>query len=152
MHKAQLIRELLAASVPQLQQNPDTLRVFINKGRIVATAGRSTSFEYQYTLELLITDYANSPDTLIVPLVGWMSLHQQEAFANSELREQAFQFEAEAIDHQSYDISIRLALTERVIVRQHDNGLEAKHCNDQPPEGGYNGWEIACRGETIVST
>ncbi len=39
MHKAQLIRELLAASVPHLQQNPDALRVFINKGRIVATAG-----------------------------------------------------------------------------------------------------------------
>ncbi|MGR3754420.1 phage tail protein [Edwardsiella anguillarum] len=152
MHKAQLIRELLAASVPHLQKNPDALRVFINKGRIVATTGHSTSFEYQYTLELLITDYTDSPDTLIVPLVGWMSFHQQEAFANSELREQAFQFETEAIDHQSYDISIKLALTERVIVRQCDNGLEAKHCNDQPPEGGYNGWEIACRGETIVST
>ncbi|WP_312679380.1 phage tail protein, partial [Escherichia coli] len=90
---------------------------------------RSTSFEYQYTLELLITDYAADPDTLMVPLVGWMSLHQQEAFANSDLREQAFQFEAEAIDHQSYDISIKLALTERVIVRQRDGGLEAKHCN-----------------------
>ncbi|WP_312788437.1 phage tail protein, partial [Escherichia coli] len=55
MHKAQLIRELLTASIPHLQHNPDALRVFISKGRIVATAGRSTSFEYQYTLELLIT-------------------------------------------------------------------------------------------------
>jgi len=152
MRKAQLIRELLAASIPHLRQNPEALQVFINKGRIVATAGRSTSFEYHYTLELLITDYAADPDTLMVPLVGWMAIHQQEAFANADLRVQAFQFEAEAIDHQSYDISIKLTLTERVIVRQRDGGLEAKHCDDQPPEGSYNGWEIACRGETIVST
>lgn len=143
---------MLTASVPHLQHNPDAQRIVINKGRIIATAGRSTSFEYQYTLELLLVDYSADPDTLMVPLIGWMAIHQQDAFANNELREQAFQFDAEAIDHQSYDISIKLALTGRVIVRQCDGGLEVKRCNDQPPESGYNGWEIACRGETIVST
>lgn len=134
MLKARLIRELLTTTIPHLQQNPDALRIFINKGRIIATAGRSTSFEYQYTLDLLIVDYAADPDTLMAPLVSWMATHQQEAFGNPELREQAFQFEAEIIDHQNYDISIKLLLTERVIVRQGEHGLEAKHCNDQPPE------------------
>ncbi len=134
MLKARLIRELLTKTIPHLRQNPDALRVFINKGRIVATAGLSASFEYHYTLELLIVDYAADPDMLMVPLVSWMTVHQQEAFGNPELREQAFQFEAEIIDHQSYDISIKLLLTERVVVRQGEHGLEAQHCNDQPPE------------------
>ena len=78
--KAQLIRELLAASVPHLQQNPDALRIFINKGAGSSPPqGAAPVLNTSTSLELLITDYAADPDTLMVLLVGWMSLHQQEA-------------------------------------------------------------------------
>ena len=70
MQKPKQLRQALTDSVPLLQRNPDSLNMFIDGGRIASTLASSLSFEYQYQLNLVVTDYGDDPDMLIVPLLA----------------------------------------------------------------------------------
>ena len=72
MNKPGQVRDLLTKAVPELNRNPESLHIFVENGNINATgAGLNLSFEYQFELLILITDYAGHADSLIVPLLAW---------------------------------------------------------------------------------
>lgn len=106
---------LLAAS-PELRTNPDKVIVLVKSGQIVAAAAGSLSFEYRYTLNIVLLDYSGHADALIVPVLEWLQTHQIELFDNPDLREKSFRFEAEFLNKHTVDLSLELDLTERVIV------------------------------------
>lgn len=142
MKKPEQIRELLEQHSLLIKNNPDKLHIFIDDGDVIATAAKSLSFEYQYKLNIVILDYAESVDYLMVPIIAWMYVHQNEKMGNSDLRQDAIKLEVEQSNDQSCDIGITLSLTERVIVKNGDNGLEYKHVNDQPPEDMIPAWAV----------
>ncbi|MGD7155241.1 phage tail protein, partial [Ralstonia pseudosolanacearum] len=86
MMKLTSLRDALTAGVPHLAANPDALHVFVDEGRVVGTGARSLSFEYQYTLTLIVTDYPDSSDTIVVPVLAWLRTNQPDLFANDERR------------------------------------------------------------------
>lgn len=142
MKKPEQIRELLEQHSLLIKTNPDKLHIFIEDGDILTTAAKSLSFEYQYKLNIVILDYAESIDCLMVPVIAWMYVHQNEKMGNSDLRQDAIKLEIEQLNNQSCDIGITLSLTERVIVQNGDNGLEYKHLNDKSPEELIPAWAI----------
>jgi P2 phage tail completion protein R (GpR) len=117
MKKPQLLRDHITRACPDLATNPDKLTVFIERGQIVHTGTPALSFEYRYTLNIVITDWAGSTDVLVVPIVAWLKRHQPDIFDNPTRRERAFRFESEIIDHQTADIGIEIDLTETVAVK-----------------------------------
>lgn len=125
MRKPQELREYLLASVHDLKKNPDKLQVFIDQGNLQSRLQASLHFEYQYTLNLIITDLADHTDVVLVPLLAWVKHHQPE------MEDDAIQFEADIIDHRKIDLSITLPLTERVIVNTNDQG---NYTTDHQPE------------------
>jgi hypothetical protein len=132
MNKPESLRSHLLASVAELKHNPDRLLIFIDQGRIRSTAAPGLSFEYSYTLNLILTDYAGHPDAIAIPLLAWLLVNQSELLANLEKGKDAIQFEADVIDQNSVDLSFTLPLTERVIVKQQEDGsLEITH-PDEP--------------------
>lgn len=135
MIKATSLREALTAAVPHLAANPDALHVFVDEGRVVSTGARSLGFEYQYTLTLIVTDYPHSSDTIVVPTLAWMRTHQPDAFTNLDKRLDAFKFEAEILNHQTVDISIKLLLSERVTVKVEGKGYQVEHHPEPIIEG-----------------
>lgn len=134
MKKPEQIRELLEQHSLLIKNNPDKLHIFIDDGDVIATAAKSLSFEYQYKLNIIILDYAESIDYLMVPIIAWMYVYQNEKMGNNDLRQDAIKLEIEQLNNKSCDVGITLSLTERVIVKNGDNGLEYKHVNDQPPQ------------------
>ncbi|MBF6984969.1 phage tail protein [Pasteurella multocida] len=58
MKKPNQIRNVIEQSNPAFKTNPDLLQVYIDQGQIISTGAQSLSFEYQYTLNVIITDYA----------------------------------------------------------------------------------------------
>ena len=116
MLKPNSLREHLIAATPELQVNPDKLVILIKSGTIAAAWVDSLSFEYRYTLELLLLDYSSHPDLVIVPMLEWLQINQSELFDNAEKREKAIRFTAEFLNKTTMDLSIELDLTERVIV------------------------------------
>lgn len=128
MNKPQQLRELLSNAVPQLANDPDKLHIFVDEGKIVATTvNNNLSFEYQFDCVVIVTDYNQHADTLMVPILGWLALHQPELLNNPDLREKGFKFKAELINHNTCDIEITLALTERVKVTNIDNQVHIEH-------------------------
>lgn len=123
MNKPNSLRTHLLATVPALEHNPDRLLVFIDQGSVRCTAaGKSLSWEYSYKLQIILTDFAGHPDTVMLPLLGWLSVHQSELLTNLTKSAEGIQFEADIIDASKVDLAITLQLTERVVVGKDEQG------------------------------
>ncbi len=114
MTKIDSLRDLLLRAVPALRENPETLSIFVDRGRVAARAGATLSFEYRYTANLVAQDFAGSPDQIIVPVLAWISRHQPELMAKPGAEPIAF--EAELLDADTTDLSLTIELSERVTV------------------------------------
>ncbi|TCQ90212.1 MULTISPECIES: phage tail protein [Rahnella] len=150
MLKPAQLRKALTDAVPVLQTSPDTLRMFVDNGRIVSTLASSLSFEYQYQVELLITDFAHDCDLIIVPILAWLREHQPDIMATPDKQQTGYKFKADMLNDGSYDIAVYLQLTERVIVKQIDAGLYVEHVPEpQLPEPVERPRELYLHGELV---
>jgi hypothetical protein len=154
MNKPESLRQQLLTHVPELHQNPDRLLIFIDNGTLRSTAAQGLSFEYAYTLNVILTDYGGHPDTVAIPLLAWLRQHQRELLENMDQSQQAITFEADLLDNSKVDLALKLPLTERVIVKAQDDGtLSVTHPPEPPVEDHYmptEGLIIRTRdGETL---
>lgn len=124
---------MLTKHCAELKTNPEKLHVFIDNGKINKTSSKGLSFEYDYTLNIIITDYSGNIDTIIVPILAFLYIHQQESYGNPDNRDDAFTYEVDHLNNHSFDISINLKLTERVLTKHDEKtGYKVKHCDDKP--------------------
>lgn len=136
MNKPQSLRSALNKSVPYVAENPDRLHLFVDSGQLVATSAASLSWEYRYTLNVVITDFTGDQNLLMAPVLLWLQENQPDALQNSEARERLFSFEVDILANDRCDISMDLKLTERVIATV-ENGkahIEAVPEPDAPEE------------------
>jgi hypothetical protein len=128
MNKPDSLRTHLLAAVRELQHDPDRLLIFIDNGNIRCTAATSLSFEYTYDLQIILTDFAGHPDSVMLPLLGWVRVNQSELLANLEKSATGIRFEADVLNNSKVDLSLTLPLTERVIVKlQPDGTYDVRH-------------------------
>lgn len=128
MLKPSSLRRALSDAVPVLKNNPDMLHIFIESGAVASTLALSLSFENQYTLNLVITDFTDDIDWLLVPINAWLRENQPD-IANDP---KGFTYLADINDNGSCDISISLKLTDRVIVKEVDRALHVTHAPEPP--------------------
>lgn len=152
MKKPETLRRHLEASIPHLTRHPDRLHVRIENGAVATKPGVSLSFEWRYKLILLFTDFVDSPDTIVVPLLVWLSTNQPDLVADVARRDKTLTFEAEPIDHEALDILFTLELSERVIVKAVPGGWRCEHADEPPlPDlGGETGWTVFLKGEVLT--
>ena len=150
MLKPASLRQALCDAVPVLRKNPDMLRIFIDNGKIAATLAASLSFENQYTLNVVVTDYRGDLDYLIVPVNAWLRENQPDIMTTDEGRKKGFTYIADINDDDSVDVSISLMLTERTLVRQEGEALHVKHVPEPPlPEPVTRPMELYVHGELV---
>lgn len=152
MKKATDLRAHLTQWVPNLAANPEKLHVFIEKGAIATKLGAGLGYQYAYTLQLVITDFAESPDVIIVPLLAWLQANQPDLLQDPVRRDRAIAFEAEIADNETVDIQFTLDLTERVLVRDVPAGYECQHLGEPPlPDlTGPINWQIYLKGAPLT--
>ena len=124
MIKPASLRAAITAALPDLAKNPDRLLVFVDGGKIVKTGTKSLSFEYQYTLNLILTDFAGDEDVVMVALLAWTQVNQRELFDNFTKQGAGISFEVDHLNNNTIDLDIKLALTEAVNVV---TGADGKH-------------------------
>jgi hypothetical protein len=154
MKKPADLRKHLETSVPCIRKNPDHLHVYVEKGNVVSRIGGGLSFEYRYSVNLVITDFTGHVDELTIPLLAWIAVNQPEILQHPDKQEQAIRMEAEIIDHDTVDLSITLDLTERVIVTANPDGSHTATHPDEPalPDlGGPVGWQQLFVNGTPIS-
>ncbi|WP_223569378.1 phage tail protein [Pseudomonas sp. BF-R-26] len=122
MNKPESLRAHLLATVAELKHNPERLLIFIDNGKVRCTAVASLSFEYSFDLQVILTDFAGHPDNVMLPLLGWLSVHQSELLENLNKSAAGIQFEADILDNSKVDLSLTLPLTERVVVGKDSEG------------------------------
>lgn len=152
MYKLASLRQHLTKANPDLSKNPDKLLVFVDQGHTVANGSGSLSFEYQYRLNILVTDYNGDPDAIMVPLLAWVAVHQIDLLNNPDLRKTGIRFEVDFNNHESIDLSISLDLSERAIVKQCDGKLQISHPKEPQvaPTFSDESWALYA-GETLLA-
>lgn len=138
MKKLDSLKALLTRSVPSIAANPETLAIFVDRGRVGARAG-SLSFEYRYALNLVVQDFAGSVDEVTVPLLAWIEENQPELLQKQD--SEPFAFESELLAGDLLDLSITLELTERVRVQRAKGGVNVEHLSDTLPADVFEGAE-----------
>lgn len=126
MLKPDSLRNALYKSVPVLRDNPDMIHLFADNGKIAATLARSMSFEKQYTLNVVVTDFTGELDLLFVPIMAWLRVNQPDIMTTDEGMKKGFTFNIDLNSNSSIDISINLLLTERTVVRQEGDALHVE--------------------------
>lgn len=144
MRKLNQLRAVLEQSNPYFKQNPDRLQLYIDGGQIISTGAASLSFEYVYTLNIIVTDYAADIAHLIVPIIAYLRENQPENFENPSRRENAFKYQLDYNNNNTVDVSFEIAMTERVVGR-----LETNYNGEQSV---YMSYENEPSGLTVASS
>ncbi len=126
MNKPQSLRNALNKSVPYVRENPDRLHLFVDNGSLVATAAASISWEYRYTLNVVVTDFTGDQNLLMAPILYWLRDNQPDALQNPDERERLFTFEVDILGNGACDLSLNLKLTERVLAREVDGQMQVE--------------------------
>lgn len=135
MNKAATFRRAIADAVPELHDDPDKLLVFVDAGTVHATNAPSLSFEYRYTLNAIVTDFAGDADAVFVALIAWVHRNQSDLLANADTRENGIAFEVDHLTQTTCDLSIKLKLTESVVVNTNaDGSRKITHVAEPVPE------------------
>lgn len=152
MKKPEGLRRLLLAAVPGLAADPARLALFIDKGKLTTRANGTLSFEYGYTLNIVVQDYAGDIDALMVPLLAWVAEMQPDLLERDP--REPFTFESEILDGDAADVSIELELTEPVRVRRlPGGGYEVTHLPEPDRADAFDGvcgvnlWRLLLREE-----
>jgi len=133
MNKPQSLREALNKAVEYVRANPDRLHLFVDSGSSVATSAASVSWEYRYTLNVVITDFTGDQNLLMAAVMYWLRTNQPDALQNPAERDRLFTFEVDILGNGACDISINLKLTERVIAEE-VNGVTEVRAVSEPDE------------------
>lgn len=150
MNKPASLRMALTSAVAHLKHNPDHLHIFIDEGRIAATsAGESLSFEYAYTLNVIVTDFPSHIDVMMAPTLEWLKVNQPEMLLNRDRMKEGVTFEADILNHKTADISLKLKLTERVIVRAGSSAGQRIIEHADEPAMPFERWALYRNGEKL---
>lgn len=133
MLKPESLRKALADAVPVLANNPEMLRLYVDGGNIAATLASSLSFEKQYSLNVVVTDFTGDFDLILVPVLAWLREHQPDILSTDTGQKKGFTFEADINNDSSFDISISLLMTERTLVREVGAALYVENISEPPP-------------------
>ena len=151
MNKPESLRAHLLATVADFKHDPDRLLIFIDNGKVRCTAAHTLSFEYSFDLQIILTEFAGHPDSVMLPILGWLSVHQTDLLENLDKVKNGIQFEADILDKHKVDLSITLALTERVVVGKDEQGLTTvRHPNEPQYVASYldPNWKPGAQGNT----
>lgn len=118
MIKPGQIRDIVTSANPYLSRDPDKLQVFLDSGTVVSYGAASLSFEYRYTLNLIVQDYPYHADQIVLPVLAYLRTQQPELFENHDKAQNLIRFDAEILNETTLDLSLQVDLTERVIVGQ----------------------------------
>ncbi|GHC17606.1 hypothetical protein GCM10010082_06080 [Kushneria pakistanensis] len=113
MKKLTALRQYLIDAVPHLQRDPDQLLTFVEDGTIEFAPGANLSHGYTFTAQLVLTDFADDVDTVMIPLLDWLAVYQPDL-----VPAEAIKFEVEILNNDAVDLALRVQITERVVAKR----------------------------------
>ena len=132
MKKPESLRTHMLNAVKELQRDPDRLLIHTDNGKIRSLMSNGLSFEYEYELSFILTEYAGELDAVMIPLLDWVRINQSELLVNLEKSKNSFKFETVLLDNSKVDLALTFPVTERVIVKRQTDGQLNISFPDEP--------------------
>ncbi len=127
--KPDSLRAAIVAALPALENDPERLAMWIEKGRIRSPMTSSRGFEWDYVLNITIQDFTGHPSIPFLVINDWARTNQIELVQPGD--KSGYQFEADVVDVGTIDFHIQLNLTERVSVTRGEDGSDTlQHLDD----------------------
>lgn len=119
MEKIDSLRAALTAAMPDIADQPDRLRLWIDQGAVRAPMTISHGFAYTFRLNILIIEMACDIRIPTLAIVSWLRVNQPAALAPNA---DAFAFDVDILDTQAVDLLIAIDLTQNVDVTMDGDG------------------------------
>lgn len=153
MNKPDSLRNHLIEHIQWLRENPDKLIMFVDAGKLQSTAAPALSFEFAYTLNILIKDLPSDAAINIFALVlDWVRFNQVELLLNENLMRDGCKIEADILNNQTMDLSINLQVSERIGVHDQD-GQRTIVCYPEPDNDPFEGcdtWSLYIKDQLVI--
>lgn len=136
MIKPDSLRTALVAALPEFSRDPQRLRIFIDKGRLVSRLTpddhlNALGYEWRYRIRIELHDLTSSPDAIAVPLLLWLRQHQPERLLEFAREDTALGFAADIIDATTWDVVFDFELNEAVsLVPREGGGWDVTHLDE----------------------
>lgn len=135
MIKPASLRAAIVKALPDLAANPDKFLVFVDAGGLAARKTSTLSFDYRYTLNLVLLDFAGDADAVFIAVLEWVETNQRELLTVSEKQQKGIEFIVDQMNNATCDLSITLELTESVLVQTDEAGKRTvTHLPEPIPE------------------
>jgi hypothetical protein len=132
MIKPDSLRAAITTSIPDLARDADRLAMWADKGRITSSNDGSRSFAWAYTLNIVITDLTTHPSVVFLIINDWLAQQQPDLLSPGSSG--GYQFEADILGTDSFDLQIALELTENVVLRPRaGGGFDLEHLAEPFP-------------------
>lgn len=130
MKKPGLLREAIAALIPETARDPDRLAMWVERGNVRATGNRQRGFSWEYDLIVVAENYTGYPAQLFFVVVDWLRVQQPDLLkANGP----GFPFEVDVIDVSTVDVRMTLPLREVVAAAQVDGEWQLTVADETVP-------------------
>jgi len=122
MKKLDSLRQWVTEALPEIARSPEKLTIHASNGTTAARHGSNLGWEYRYRLTMFVLDYAQAPESLFLPVLLWMRVHQPDALLNHDKGNQAVRFTVDPLDNGMVDIELHIDVTESVDVLPNPDG------------------------------
>lgn len=124
MNKPDQLRAALVAALPELADDPNRLRMWVEDGsatsRLAPATAPAHGFEMRYRLTVIVEAWTQSPLLILVIILDWLRTAQPDQLAVTS--ERALRFEADILDANTFDLAFDLDLTEAIDATQREDG------------------------------
>lgn len=131
MSKAKSLRAALTAAIPELRNEPNRLKLWIENGAVRARGTASHGFALQYPLSVLIEEAKTDIAIIALAITRWLRVNQPDLLAPNG---DSFQFESDILDVTTADILFTINITENISVDpQPDGSWEVTYLEEPDP-------------------
>lgn len=120
--KATSLRDAITTALPDFATDPDRLAMWITKGAIRGSTSANRGFEWGYTLNITLENFAGEPTILFLVINDWLCINQPELLQPGGHK--GYHHEVDVIDENTVDMHVQLDLTERMAVTVADDGKD----------------------------
>ncbi|WP_257828570.1 phage tail protein [Burkholderia glumae] len=135
MKKLDSLRAAITGAVAYLAENPDRLLVFADEGVTESSASPAQSYVIRYVARIVLLDFAGSTFALMGDIVEWAKRNQPYIVQNPDTRQNGITFEVDVLNTGAVDLSIRVPLTENVVVTVAPDGTRSYASVDDSAPG-----------------
>lgn len=145
MEKLDSLRAAITAALPEMQRNPENLRIWIERGIGRSRQTRTDAFGFAFQANILMIEMASDISVLALAIFRWLRVNQPALLAPNA---DGFAFDADILDNGRADVLIQIQLTQNVTVAAVEGGGDALAYLPEPDplfldDGGFAGLDPA---------